>query len=183
MKKFFSTQGLGWGVIFFILGAFIIQIIEQIKIGFTSVGKLLLDTYFAFCSIINLNLLIPMAFFVVFLFWSIDKITTIISLERHPDKKDENLQVTVNKNKKQHKILTIISIILLIIVNIISTATFVMPLLHNEYFDYSMKSISPYISNQEVLQLESDWVNMRSYEDYMKIYERLIEVKEQYNLY
>jgi putative exporter of polyketide antibiotics len=77
MKKLFSTQGLGWAIVIFILGLFIKNIYDQIKIGFTSVGASMLDLYARKCATASLENLIIIIVFTLILAAIISQIVVL----------------------------------------------------------------------------------------------------------
>lgn len=48
--------------------------------------------------------------------------------------------------------------------------------IYNE-FDRDLTMIAPYVENQQILELKSEWVSMKGWEDYQEIYEIIDEVK------
>ena len=50
------------------------------------------------------------------------------------------------------------------------------------YYQRDLLKIAPYIEQQELDEIKSDWVCMQSKEDYDRIYERINEIKTEYDL-
>lgn len=86
----------------------------------------------------------------------------------------ENLKIELNKYKNS---LTFISILLVVIFafNIISFE-------FKMKFDLDMKAIKPYITTEEFDILVSNWVQMKTEEDYINIYDKIKKVKKENGL-
>ena len=83
----------------------------------------------------------------------------------------------VNTNKNR-----IILFFSICIVTLFWTVTIIMPVNLLNKFERDIKAITPYVETSEIQFLESQWVRMTSYEDYLSIYEFINTVKQDYTL-
>jgi hypothetical protein len=86
------------------------------------------------------------------------------------------------KSHSKNKILKTISVFEMIFICAYIVIYITMPIIHKTAFDMKMTQVTPYISSSEINQLKSDWVSMRSYEDYKLINDRIHEVRNENDL-
>jgi len=105
--------------------------------------------------------------------------------EEHPKITDEEIKVnteTIVKKSKNIKTMTIILIVVYSFYFSLIIGFDIIP--HRVWTEYQkdLIIIAPYIEQQELDVIKSDWVCMRTKEDYEAIYERINQVKEEHNL-
>lgn len=106
-------------------------------------------------------------------------------IQTKSDEKPSRPPETVNDTLKKHKhsgFQAIILILLMIVFYIVLILFVFMPMTIRDKFDQDITIIYPYVGEQQVLQLKSDWVQMRSKTDYASIYEYIDTAKEENNL-
>lgn len=97
------------------------------------------------------------------------------------DKKFESIPTLIQEGKQIGKIsiLLIVLIVLMFLLIILFVTT---PMrLHNK-FEQDLVKIAPYIEETEITRLKSDWVCMRSKQEYDAICSTIDKVKENYSL-
>ena len=93
----------------------------------------------------------------------------------------EEAQSIIKEAKKSRK--TTIVVVTLFAFYLIAIYTFYF-LPHGLWTDYQqdLTKIAPYIEQQDLNQIKSDWACMQSKEDYDAIYKRINEIKAEHNL-
>lgn len=86
------------------------------------------------------------------------------------------------KNGKKYGKYGIIMIILVVFLYVFTSFFVSIPMSLSNSFDKDIVQIAPYIEENEIVQLKSDWVSMRSKADYEEIYNRINAVKEEHEL-
>lgn len=103
------------------------------------------------------------------------------SKEKQSQSEKETLQDFIKKGKKIGKtaICTVIAIVLTYLVFVFFIS---MPMSLSCKFEQDIIKITPYVEEQDVKKLESDWVCMRSKTDYDNIYKLIDNIKDTYSL-
>lgn len=93
----------------------------------------------------------------------------------------DNIPILVKKGKQlgKHSILLIILIVLMYFLVVFFVT---MPMNLQNKFEQDLVKIAPYVEEDEITQLKSDWVCMRSKPEYDAIYITIDKTKEEYSL-
>lgn len=114
----------------------------------------------------------------------LNKITEDALLKQKAEKKSEkpeSIPMLIQEGKQigKNSILLVVLIVFMYLL-IISFVTTPMSL-HNK-FEQDLVKIAPYVEEDEITQLKSDWVCMRSKSEYDVIYSTIDKAKENYSL-
>lgn len=95
--------------------------------------------------------------------------------------KHESIPDLVKKGKKIGKA-AIWAVVLIAFIYMFITFFVTAPMSLSNMFQQDIIKIAPYVEESEITQLKSDWVCMRSKEDFDAIYERINQIKEEHDL-
>ena len=161
-------------------------------------------------SLLSLLLYVALAFYIVFLMNTVLKgfstsneriqigkeiKSAVDSVEKgeavNKDKKElekktlgqikEEAEEAIKDGRKMRKI-AIASFIFVVLYLFFIVTTYIAPNLLWESYKRDVTKIKPYVEQQEIEQIESDWVCMKTKEDYDAIYKIIDDVKEKHNL-
>jgi len=96
--------------------------------------------------------------------------------------KIKNNEEYQNVKIKKMKILSLLSIFIGVCYTISLFVFLIFPVTLKEKFDIQLEKISPYIKQEEVIQLRSDWRQMTSINDYKNLIEKTNKIENTYIL-
>lgn len=106
----------------------------------------------------------------------------VASDDSEPCKKGQSSVNGILKDHKRTSLQIILACAFLIVICFFIMMFVLVPANLHEKFDRDITIIHPYVEEQQVFQLKSDWVLMRSKADYISIYEYINMVKEKNDL-
>lgn len=86
------------------------------------------------------------------------------------------------RKEKRDRTISIVILIILMFFFIYEIGYTYVPSVYKENFDRTITKIRPYIEDRQVNQLNSDWVSMKTQQDYLILKEKISEIEEKYNL-
>lgn len=109
-------------------------------------------------------------------------ICTVSFLHKYINNKSKNTNEASLKTQKKYKVESITLCVILVLYTVFVFWTFITPISKLSEFERNITMIKPYTNDKTVIMLESDWVRMRSKDDYDKIYETINKIKEENDL-
>lgn len=187
-------------IVLSIIGSLIASFIFQIAGSAPDIGKSFLETIlnyvFSSASMMDEQALITLFFTMTFIFVIIYTLTnTIIKISslnnkdnkiprdtENPEKALQKLNKKIDILEKRIKKSGIMVIITTILLSIHLIITIIAPAIINAGFKNNITMIKPYTDSQTVMMLESDWIRMKSKDNYDKIYDIINQIKEENGL-
>lgn len=95
------------------------------------------------------------------------------------DKKEKESVDELIQRSKHTSLQSILGCIILIVSMVFFAETIIAPASIRDMFEIDIEMIYPYVEEKDIFQLKSDWVLMKSKDDYIAIYEYVDRIKEE----
>lgn len=172
------------------------QIVRKVPVIGKSVIETIINYVYSSSSVMDEQALVIL-FITISIFFAItyvlsSSIVRIITLNKEDEKvslKEENPEKEIQMLSKKIAILRrkikkssfkLIAMTLLLSVHL--SITIITPAIINMKFKNDLTVIKPYTDNKTFMMLESDWIRMKSKDDYDKIYDTINRIKDENNL-
>lgn len=110
-----------------------------------------------------------------------EKFLTKGTLGKNTDTKEADIKKTIREGKKVG-IITIFFAVFILTVYLFVSVFILRPVNIRDKFDRDIIMIYPYVEESAIYELKSEWVCMRSKDDYNKIYAYIYQIKLEYSL-
>lgn len=160
---------------------------ESPKIGVTFLESVLNAIYCAaatytadtaFKSLLTMIIGLLLGFMAVITISSITKENKIVGFLSKNISKVKTADKKSSRETLRFKIGVIFAFIIYAVMLLFGCLVITTPSTIYNKFERDLTMIAPYVENQQILELKSDWVLMKSWEDYQEIYEIIDEVKK-----